>query len=103
MLTPTDPELRKIIDDASDDLVSEADMVLDEGPWIEKFYRRCDALGIHTADATQIREVAEEVMALRLARHMLSRLVVDTEDAHQGEVFVQGSGWVREWPRQGEE
>lgn len=106
MFTPTDPQLREIIDNAADDLIAEVDMVLDEGSWIPNLYRRIDALGIsHTQDIARMREVAEEIIALRVARHLLERLVVDMESEPQlppDKVFVQGSGWIERWKEKGD-
>ena len=100
MLTPSDPHLREIVETAADDLLSEIDMVLDEGSWISRIYNRCDALGIDLPEATQIREICEELLALQAARHLLGRLVIDlSSEVHDGEVFVQGAGWIKNWPR----
>jgi len=103
MLTPSDQDLREIVERASDDLISEIDMVLDEGSWISRIYNRCDDLGIDVPEATQIREICEELLAYQAARHLLGRLVVDlSAPVHEGEVFVQGSGWIKNWPRKEE-
>lgn len=95
MLQPNDPQLQEIIEDATDDLISEVDMALDEGPWITRLYHRCDAMGLSIQDATKIREIAEEIMALQVSRSCLARLVVG-EPQPSEQVFIQGAGWVKQ-------
>lgn len=77
MFTPSDKKLQDLITQAADELLSRTEDFLDEGEWVSKFYRRCDELGIDPREAsTKLREVADEILSLQLAKHMLARIIV---------------------------